>query len=694
MTPPKSLLVTAVALVLQGNTTSAHAQDTSAPELEAVKVSADSADELSQSATGLPLSTKETPQSVSVITADTIETLGLDDVNEVLDIATGVNVERVETDRTYYNARGFDIKNFQIDGTGVPLHWANVVGALDSALYEKVEVVRGANGLLVGTGNPSASLNFIRKRPGNNFEGSVKATVGGWNKRRVEADVSTPLTESGDWAARVIAVQRSADSYLDNYSNQRAVMSALVEGILSDKTKLTLGYTDHQSRGDGALWGALPLLDSNGNTTNFDVSTSTAMDWTFYQAHNRTAFVELVQDLGSGWEWKTLLTQNSYLEHSELFYVYGTYDSVTGTGLYGYPGKYLAEADRKMLDSSATGRYTLAGRIHELTLGISASSVASGYLSYDAPTTDPAWAALPAFPGWQGTEIPRAAFGPGYESADIDSDARRLYAATRINATDQLKVILGANAIRAESKGISFDAPQNRDDQKLSPYTGVVYSVNDQLNAYASYSTIFDPQVETGVDHKNIGPAKGSSQEVGIKAETLNRRVQGNIAVFSSSQDNLAQEAGMDENFITFYEGTDVTAEGFELEVMGQPVNGFKLFAGYTRLKIEDTDGEDARNHIPRQTLKLASSYQLARNMEVGGTARWQDDVHTDSDPRIKQDAYSVLAAYVSYKPVKQLELALNLDNLTNKKYLTSLYWDQAYYAEPRSVSASMKFDF
>jgi len=694
MSLQRSKLAAAIAIVML-EIPAANAQSTDAtPELEAVSVVAGDSGEITQSATGLPLSLKDTPQSVSIIEADTIESLGLEEINDVLDLATGVNVERVETDRTYYNARGFDIKNFQIDGTGLPLYWANVVGALDSALYEKVEIVRGANGLLAGTGNPSAALNFIRKRPSEQFKGSVKTTIGSWNKRQVEADVSTPLTASGNWATRVIAVQRTTDSYLDNYSNKRTAMSAIVEGMLSDKTKLTLGYTDHQSRGDGALWGALPLIATDGTATDFDVSTSTAMQWAFYEARQRSGFAELVQDLGGGWEWKTLLTQSTYHEPSELFYVYGSYDKATGLGLFGYPGKYLSEADRRLLDSAATGHFTLGGRKHDLTLGISLAKVDSGYTSYDAPTTDPAWGALPAFPGWEGTEIPRAAFGPGYESADIEADYRRLYAATRLNLSDQVKVILGANAIDSESEGYSFGESEDRDDQKVSPYAGVVYALNDQVNTYISHSNIYDPQTEIGEDYKSIGPAKGSSQELGLKLESANRRLQGNAALFRSEQNNLAEEAGQDADFVTFYRGTDVESQGIELEMQGKPINDLALFAGYTKLQIEDKEGEETRNHIPRQTLKLAAKYTVSTDVELGGTARWQDDIHYDGDERIKQDAYSVLAAYISYKPVKQLELALNLDNLTDEKYLTSLYWDQAFYARPREISASMKFDF
>ncbi len=75
----------------------------------------------SRGALVLPMSLFDTPQAVTVVDAGFIEDFGLDDVNQLLNLVTGVNVEQVETDRTYYNARGFDIKSMQVDGIGSAL---------------------------------------------------------------------------------------------------------------------------------------------------------------------------------------------------------------------------------------------------------------------------------------------------------------------------------------------------------------------------------------------------------------------------------------------------------------------------------------------------------------------------------------------------------------------------------------------
>ncbi len=117
-------------------------------EVDTVLITAQRADRISRGATGLNLDIKDTPQSISVVTSSLMQDFGANSLNEALRLATGISVEEWETNRTNYLARGFEIKNTQIDGVGLPNDWGIVTGAMDSFGYEKLEVIRGANGLL------------------------------------------------------------------------------------------------------------------------------------------------------------------------------------------------------------------------------------------------------------------------------------------------------------------------------------------------------------------------------------------------------------------------------------------------------------------------------------------------------------------------------------------------------------------
>lgn len=647
----------------------------------------------------LPSALIDTPQSVTIVDTELMQDLGLDDANRLLGFVTGVNVELVETDRTYYNSRGFDIKSMQVDGIGLPFNW-NVVGKLDTYIYDKVEVIRGANGLLTGTGNPSGTVNYIRKRPTNETHATLEASSGSWDRWRIEGDLSGPLTDSATWAGRIVAATEGGDSYLDLYGHDRSVVYGVVEGPLGSRGTLTFGYTQQESNSDGVLWGALPMLYTNGEQTSFPRSTSTSMRWTQWDTTSRTGFVEATHKLPADWLLEATVTYNDYDEDSELFYTYAFpgLDPDTGLGLYGYPGKYRSTSDRLLVDATASGSFELGGRSHDLLFGLNVSQADNDYHQYPAPADDPAWGALPAFPGWNGREIARPAFGSPEKKSDWSTDVRRLFAVTRLRPADAIDVVLGVNAIDVESDGYSFDEPQDSDESEVSPYVGLVYRLTSFLNAYGSYSDIMEPQPEIGADLQPLGAATGESYELGLRGEFLDRRVLGSIALFRADQDNYAEYAGYDAaSGLSYYEGIDVTSKGFEIELSGNLNDEWFMLAGYTDLDLEDADGEDARTFIPRRTFNVATRYTPRQlpGLRLGGAVKWQDDIHLDTDAGvIREDSRAVWSVFASYEIARRYALALNVDNLTDEKYLASLYWDQAFYAAPRSVTASLRLDF
>src|SRR5690606_32781951 len=112
--------------------------------------------------------------------------------------------------------RGFEVSNFQIDGVGLPFATGDQLGDIDTALFDRVEVLRGANGLMSSTGNPSATVNFVRKRPTAGFQASGGLTLGSWQQRRVDADVAGALNASGSVRGRLVLAAENKDSYLDH----------------------------------------------------------------------------------------------------------------------------------------------------------------------------------------------------------------------------------------------------------------------------------------------------------------------------------------------------------------------------------------------------------------------------------------------------------------------------------------------
>ena len=158
----------------------------------------------SSSTTKLGLTNKETPQAITTITRDQINDYKMNSVKDALRSAPSVTVEQSETDRTEFTSRGFEINSFEFDGMNMPFTQTILNGDLDMAEYEQIDVLHGANGLMSGAGNPSATVNFVRKRPTREFQAQIDTSVGSWDTRRVDMDLSGPLTDTGNVRGRFI----------------------------------------------------------------------------------------------------------------------------------------------------------------------------------------------------------------------------------------------------------------------------------------------------------------------------------------------------------------------------------------------------------------------------------------------------------------------------------------------------------
>lgn len=668
------------------------------------------------SATGLALTLRETPQSVTIIDRQRLDDFALTNINDVLDQTVGINVERVETDRTQYNSRGFDITSFQVDGIGLPLLWGIQFGDLDTALWDRVEAIRGANALMTGVGNPSATINYVRKRPTENFRASASVMGGSFDTLRFDADVSGPIDAVGKVAARLIYAHDNHDTNLDYNHVNRNVYGALLAWKVTPALTATVGYSRQENHADGVLWGALPLNYSDGTRIDYPRSASSSAPWTYWNVTDQRAFGELAYDIGPGWSAKGVFTYRRFDEKAKLLYAYGYPDRATGLGVAGLAGMYPSIYDQYLFDFTASGPFKLFGREHSLAFGVSTGW--SDGLEWEAQDADLDTVAFPAIGQWGKVAPAEPVFPDPILQAKYTDRLTRAYGAAHLNVTDRLKGVVGVTAIWLKSTGDSYGTDQYRRNSKVSPYAGAVYDLTKNISIYASYTDIYNPQAERGLTGARLDPAQGTSIEGGIKSEWLDGRLYATFSLFRARQKGLATAIGTFGDPAgpcptggkvgdTCYEGVDTTSRGFELEIAGKVTDNWTLSGGYTGLEIEDQQRNPARTFIPHRSLKLATTYTMPRlnDLKLGAQLRWQDTIrYTDSaiqaygivsgDVLVKQDSYAVLDLMAGIRLVDHVRASVNVRNVTDTKYLGSLQWGQAFYAPPRSVLATIGLDF
>ncbi|PTQ61709.1 outer membrane receptor for ferric coprogen and ferric-rhodotorulic acid [Sphingomonas sp. PP-CE-3G-477] len=660
-------------------------------------------------ATRLNLTLRETPQSVSVVTRAQIEDFQLNDVNTLLATVPGVNVQAGETDRVYFSARGFDIQTFQVDGIGVPFAFGIQTGSIDTAFYDHIEVVRGAPGLLSSTGNPSAVVNFIRKRPTKDLQVRASGQYGSFDQYRGEADVSVPITKDGSVRARAVGAYQDGDSHLDRYGLRRWVGYGIVEADLGANTTVSAGYghQDHKSR--GAMWGAIPLTYSDGTPLNFSRSSNVAPDWSSWNVIDRQIFGDITHRFGNGWIARASAIRRATDEKNTLFYVYGNplrndadgigIDPATGlqTGIQSYPGKFRATTRNLTMEAYIAGPVTFLGREHEINIGVNRS--AQEYIQQSSYDNSTIGTYLP-YPDLFAGNFPLPNFPTEFSSDPISSQnthttRETAYGLIRFNPGDAVKVMFGGNVTHAKSTGFSYGTNTDFDATRFLPFAGATVDITRNLSLYGSYATIFNPQNQLlDLNRRIIDPIEGENLELGIKGDWFAGRLNATVAVFKTRQDNTAEAAGIVvENNVTrtYYVGIDAQSEGIELDVGGQIAPGLQMTGGYTVMRIEDPEGNPVRRYVARNTGRLNLSYTLPMlpALKVGASAQYQSRIISPSGLG-RQGNYALLDLLAAYSITPNISAAVNVRNVTNTKYLTATNFDGGYYGAPRSVMGTI----
>lgn len=675
----------------------------------------------SNTATKLPLTLRETPQSISVVTRQRMDDQGLNDITEVLQQTPGLSVQSLGSERFNIYSRGYSVDNYQFDGIPTTLDIATQMSAqslADMAIYDRVEVLRGATGLMTGAGDPSATINLVRKRPTAEFKGHITAGVGSWDKYRSEVDLSGPLTPTGNVRGRMVAAYQQNNSFMDHYSQEKQIFYGVLEADLTDTTLLTVGADYQKNNPQGSSSVAFPLFHSNGEQTSFSRSTNSAARWSHNPQDALNTFASLEQKLAYDWTLKASVNQ-MYIKRDDYKLAtasWGFPDESTGAGVRLYGGAGSTWQKQTGLDVQAQGPFQLFGRQHELIVGYNYSR----YENRHTPTRGTRIeGTFVNFYDWDNyTDKPVMGGGKLYDG-DTVIHQTGTYIATRLRPTDDLSVILGARVSKYDydydltypATPLSNRTTDYKENGVVTPYAGVVYDLNDIHSVYASWTSIYKPQSLRDADGSTLEPREGDNYEVGLKSEFFDGRLNTSIAAYEVKQDNLAvldegKTVNNDGMTAAYKAVSGATTRGFEVEANGELMPGWNVSASYNHGITKDRDGERLNTEAPANMVKLWSTYRLPGDFDrltVGGGANWQSGTHITVTPstalgtvKAKQSQFTVVNLMARYQLTDQLSTTLNINNLFDKKYISALdtTFYSGYYGEPRNVMLNTRYDF
>lgn len=649
---------------------------------------------------------KDIPQSISVITRKQLDEQGITDLKQAANIATGtVGVTGVGQGMVLA-ARGFQIDNWQYDGVAIPRNmyslgnWATE----GMAFYDRLEVLRGAAGLLQGTGSPGGAVNLVRKRGQNEKTVALTTRAGSWDRYGVQLDAGGPLNAEGTLRGRVVVDEARSHSFVD-YVNERArSLYAALDYDISPDTTVGLAVSQLDSKGRPFIYG-VPLR-ADGSDVGLPRSTFTGALWNRDNLKQTTVYADLNHRFNADWKLKVSALHMSETNNSTHQRMHGAV-AADGSGMTYADWITHFDSNKVGLDAFVNGRFDAMGLRHEVTLGADYSKYKSddmyarnftsggNLFNIDHNRPKPTVGSLLAGGGRQ-----------AFSSYDVQQ--KGIYASWRAQLTEPLTAIVGARASWYDLlyKGSLFDTREvMRASGEIIPYAGLVYALTPQWSAYGSYTSVFEPQSARTAAGKVLEPVIGSNYELGIKGELMDKRVNTSIAVFRYDHKNrgvndIASGYACDGWFCSTASGK-VRSQGIEAEVSGEVLRDLQLVAGYTFnttkfLRDPDNQGKVFSTWTPKHMLRVWASYRLPGDWNrLTTSAGFTTQSHTlGYDRSFDIAGFTTWNMRIAYQVTPEVNIAMNLNNIADKRYIVPGYtgYTGATYGDPRNIMLTLKY--
>lgn len=575
---------------------------------------------------------------------------------------------------------------------------------------EQVELLKGPASVLYGQGSPGGIMNYVSKTPTLGKGSEVVLSYGNFDRAQVGVDVNGSLSEDDKWMGRFVGIYRNADSQVDYVSDDTQVFMPSLSFMPSDDTTLTLiglfQDTDSDTAAqfipvEGTL---LPLADGTylpdqdvyAGEPGFNKFDTKSNQVTLLGEHliNDTtslSFTALWRDGEADYHqaWATFTGGTRYLNAYVGAPVAPT-DTFVPRTFYQADNTFSQHAfDVRVNKGFVTGSFE-----HELLAGVqyqhvktdansayyAGGGVLQGDFRYILDLANPEYTGAPE------QAIFDAIYNDAPEQTVTDTG---LYLSDQISY-ENWRVTLGLRHDRVDNDtGVT-----EQDDTQTSYSAGILYRFDNGISPYLSYAESFETVVGLDNNNNQLKPEEGRQYEAGIKYELSSVPGFITLAYYDIEVSNLPNPNGLPDEAAQQQGVT--TIEGIELEGrvdFGQITAQFAASV----LDAEDPNGFSLSAQ-PDSNASLWVNYSPLEleALTVGAGIRYVgESVSENGVIRYDTPSYTLGDLMVSYELSDNLNLQLNVRNVTDKKYLTScLFRGDCFPGVRRTVNASLTYSF
>lgn len=668
----------------------------------------------------------DTPRSVTVIPQQVLQDTAATSLQDALRTVPGVTFGAGEGgnpqgDRPFI--RGFDAQgDMYLDGV-------RDAGGQTREIFdvESIEVSKGPNSSFGGRGSAGGSLNMVSKTPkmGDFLNGGF--TYGSDQTRRYTVDVNRQFLDTAAFRLNLMSHEQNVAGR-DSVNYDRWGVAPSVTFGLGTDNRLNLSYYHLESNDlpdSGIPYGysnssktavhGHDKPDDGGNSNNF----YGLKDRDFRKTRVDISTISFEHDFNDSMTLKNtfrhgntgqdyILTQPDDSQHNVN--QYGT--------VWRRANSRVSTTETTTNQTDLFGNFQLMGFKNTYSTGVEFTREETRASSYTvSPNKNPD--CTPNKVGNSGGECTSLS-NPNPNDVWTGTEARNYYGTNTVGVTKAAYIF---DTIELDPKwllnaGLRYDAfsttantnaatgrtKAENDSHFFNWQAGLVWKPVDNGSVYISYATSATPpggMVGEGVDGNppvtpgsnitsDLKPEETVNYELGTKWDVLQDRLSLTAAVFRTEKKNTRVLA----DSFTYENAGKSRVDGIELSASGKITDKWQVFAGYSYLKSELVDPglkanrngtintaalSDKGNEMPntpKNSFSLWTTYDVTPKLTIGGGAFYVDEVYGDTANTVYVPSYTRYDAMASYKLTKNIDLQLNVQNLTDKTY-----YDKAYAA-------------
>ncbi len=615
----------------------------------------------------------ETPQSITVITRNRMDTQEVNTMAGALRYTAGVQAETFgyEPRFTWLRFRGFDATTDGLFKDGLQLRnpGFSLGYSLEPYGAEQADILRGPASFLYGQGSPGGLLNYISKRPTTASLRELQFLVGNFGRYEGRMDLGGRLTDSDTFSYRLTGLFRESGTQFDHVPNDRVYIAPAFTWRISSDTQVTF-FANYQkdtlgsSQGypaDGSL-----RFNRNGRIVGHRFTGQPGVDR--YDRVESSFGYELRHQLPGNWSFLQKFRYNQ-TRVDDLTVFSSSFDSDLRTvqrGAFGSFGNLTSFAlDNQMQGAFATGpfHHRVVGGLDFQRIGVHSRqtfAAASPIDIFNPHDFGASFLTPPTFLDQQTTQ-----FQTG------------LYVQDQIKFMDHRLLTVGgrhdwtSNKIRNNLTGLISE----QDDQKATGRAALTYLFDNGWAPYAGWSTFFLPSIGLNASGQPFTPETGRQYEFGLKYQPPGTRSLFTVALFDLTR----------ENFVQFDPGTFLPVQrgkarsrGLELEGLMSFKSGIDLIASYTFLEnevLETVDPAEKGKRLvqtPAQFGAVWGKYTVQvgmfKGLGIGGGARYTGSTYGNETNTFNVPSFVLGDAMVDYV-WRNYRLAVNVNNLLNQDH-------------------------